>query len=88
MLSERLGPQVANLPLLCTGSPVVKAVLEAWGMNTIALEDGSESSTKWVSGESKELTRLATSELTVRFQNLVKSILGVITEIKPLTISG
>ena len=57
-------------------------------MNTIALEDGSESSTKWVSGESKELTRLATSELTVRFQNLVESILGVITEMKPLTISG
>ena len=86
MLSERLGPQIANLPLLYSGSPIVKAVLEAWGMNTIALEDGSESSTERVSGESKELTRLATSELSARFQNLVESILGVITEIKPLAL--
>ena len=57
-------------------------------MNSIALEDDSESSTERVSGESKELTRLATSELSARFQNLVESILGIITEKTPRTISG
>ena len=88
MLSERLGPQIANLPLPYTGSPAVKAALEAWGINSIALEDGSESSTDWVSGESKELTRLATSKLSAHFQNLVVSILGIITEKTPCTISG
>ena len=89
MLSERLGPQITNLLLPYTGSPAVKAALEAWGINSIALEDGSESSTDRVSsGESKELTRLATSELSARFQNLVVSILGIITEKTPCTISG
>ncbi|KAL4069355.1 STKc type histidine kinase, partial [Scleroderma citrinum] len=75
MLSDRLGPQLANLPLLFAGSPVVRAVLEAWGMKTAALGDGSE-----------EAVRLATSELSARFQNLVESVLGVITEIRPLAL--
>lgn len=83
MLSDKLGPQLANLPLLFAGSPVVKPVLEAWGMNTTNLGDAPESVTEKTSGESKELARLAAS---ARFQNLVESVLGVITEIRPLAL--
>ncbi|KAG1716795.1 hypothetical protein ID866_393 [Astraeus odoratus] len=86
MLTERLGPQLANLPLLFAGSPAVKAVLEAWGMNTAAFEDGPENAIEKVPGDTKELSRLATSELSARFQNLVESVLGVISEIRPLAL--
>lgn len=55
-------------------------------MNTANLGDASESATEKASGESKELARLAASERSARFQNLVESVLGVITEIRPLAL--
>ncbi|KAI6153278.1 STKc type histidine kinase [Pisolithus tinctorius] len=85
-LTERLGPQLANLPLLFAGSPVVKAVLEAWGMNTAALGNGIENAIEKASGEPGGWARLATGELSARFQNLVESVFSVITETRPVAL--
>ncbi|KIJ68769.1 hypothetical protein HYDPIDRAFT_37202 [Hydnomerulius pinastri MD-312] len=88
-LTERLGPQLANLPLLFAGAPDMKAVFEAWGMNVAALGDSSEYAIEKGSGDLKELkesARLATSELTARFQSLVESVFAVITEVRSLAL--
>ncbi|KAI6045151.1 STKc type histidine kinase [Pisolithus marmoratus] len=85
-LTERLGPQLANLPLLFAGSPVIKAVLESWGMNTTTLGDGMESAIEKASGEPGGWARLATGELSARFQNLVERVFSVITETRPVAL--
>ncbi|KAI6159530.1 STKc type histidine kinase [Pisolithus thermaeus] len=85
-LTERLGPQRANLPLLFAGSPVIKAVLEGWGMNTTALGNGIENAIEKASGEPGGWARLATGELSVRFQNLVESVFAVVTETRPVAL--
>ncbi|KAI6136939.1 STKc type histidine kinase [Pisolithus sp. B1] len=85
-LTERLGPQRANLPLLFAGSPVIKAVLEGWGMNTTALGNGIENAIEKASGEPGGWARLATGELSARFQNLVESVFAVVTETRPVAL--
>ncbi|KAI5991480.1 STKc type histidine kinase [Pisolithus albus] len=85
-LTERLGPQLANLPLLFAGSPVIKAVLEGWGMNTTMLGNGIENAIEKASGEPGGWARLATGELSARFQNLVESVFGVVTETRPVAL--
>lgn len=85
-LTERLGPQLANLPLLFAGSPVIKAVLEGWGMNTTTLGNGIENAIEKASGEPGGWARLATGELSARFQNLVESVFGVVTETRPVAL--
>ncbi|KAF9243774.1 STKc type histidine kinase [Melanogaster broomeanus] len=76
LLTERLGPQLINLPLLFAGAADVRTVLESWGINVGAFG----------TGEVHEPSRLATGELEARFQSLMGSVISAICDVKFLAL--